>query len=77
MPFDFKNARSIYQRMEIRMFKSQIGRNVEAYIDVMVIKSKHVVKHLSNLGEVFSMLRERGLCLNASKCSFVLARQIF
>ena len=52
------------------MFESQIGRNVEAYIDDMVIKSKQVEEHLADLGEVFSVLREHRLRLNASKCSF-------
>ena len=41
--------------------------NVEAYIDDMVVKSKQVVEHLVDLGEVFSMLREHRLRLNASK----------
>ena len=43
---------------------------MEAYINDMVVKSKLVVKHLANLAEVFSMLRENRLHLNASKCSF-------
>ena len=67
MSFSLKNARSTYQRMVTWMFESQIGRNVEAYIDDMVVKSKQVVEHLVDLGEVFSMLREHRLRLNASK----------
>ena len=59
------------------IFESQIGRNVEAYIDDMVVKSKHVVKHLVDLGEVFSMLREHRLRLNASKCSFGVSLEKF
>ena len=59
------------------MFESQIGRNVEAYIDDMVVKSKQVVKHLVDLGEVFSMLREHRLRLNASKCSFGVSLETF
>ena len=43
---------------------------MEAYIDDMVVKNKQVVEHLADLGEVFSVLREHRLCLNASKCSF-------
>ena len=43
---------------------------MEAYIDDMVIKSKQVEEHLADLGEVFSILREHRLRLNASKCSF-------
>ena len=70
MPIGLKNAGSMYQRMVMRMFESQIGRNVEAYIDDMVIKSKQIEEHLVDLGEVFSLLREYKLCLNASKCSF-------
>ena len=67
MSFGLKNARSTYQRMVTWMFESQIGRNVEAYIDDMVVKSKQVVEHLVDLGEVFSMLKEHRLRLNASK----------
>ena len=40
MPFGLKNVWSTYQRIETRMFESQIGRNVEAYIDDMMVKSK-------------------------------------
>lgn len=70
IPFGFKNVGSMYQRMVTRMFEPQIGRNVEAYIDDMVIKIKEVVEHLTDLGEVFSVLKEHGLRLNPSKCSF-------
>ena len=43
---------------------------MEAYIDDMVVKSRQVVKHLTDLGETFSVLREHKLRLNISKCSF-------
>ena len=43
---------------------------MEAYIDEMVVKRKQVIEHLADLGEVFSVLREHKLRLNASKCSF-------
>ena len=43
---------------------------MEAYIDDMVIESKQVEEHLADLGEVFSILREHRLCLNASKMFF-------
>ena len=52
------------------MFETQIGRNIEAYINDMVVKSKQVEEHLANLGETFSVLREHKLCLNIFKCSF-------
>ena len=70
MLFVLKNAESTYQRMVTRMFELQIGRNVEAYIDDMVVKSQKVEEHLADLGKTFSILREHKLWLNASKCSF-------
>ena len=39
MPFGLKNVGSIYQRMVTWMFETQIGRNMEAYIDDMVVKA--------------------------------------
>ena len=70
MPFELKNARSTYQRMVTRMFESRLGKNVEAYIDDMVVKSKEKIDHLSDLGDIFVILRKHKLRLNASKCSF-------
>ena len=70
MFFGLKNVGSTYQRMVIRMFESQLGKNVEVYIDDMVVKTKIVTEHLSNLGSVFEVLRKHKLHLNASKCYF-------
>ena len=70
MPFGLKNVGSIYQRMMTRMFESQLGKNIEVYIDDMVVKSKVVSEHLGDLGNIFVVLRKYKLCLNASKCSF-------
>ena len=70
MPIGLKNAGSTYQRMVTRIFESQIERNMEAYIDDMVVKSRQVVEHLVGVGETFSVLKEHKLRLNASKCSF-------
>ena len=70
MSFGLKNAWSTYQRIVTRMFEAQIRRNVEAYIDDMVVKSKQVSEHLKDLKDVFSMLRRHKLCLNTSKCFF-------
>ena len=70
MPFGLKNAGSSYQRMMTRMFGSQLGKNIEIYIDNMVVKSKVVLEHLGDLGNIFEILRKYKLRLNASKCSF-------
>lgn len=56
--------------MMMRMFESQLGKNIEIYIDDMVVKSKVVSEHLRDLGNIFEVLRKYKLHLNASKCSF-------
>ena len=70
MPFGLKNAISTYQRMMTRMFESQLGKNIEIYIDDMVVKSKMVSEHVGDLRIIFEILRNYKLRLNASKCSF-------
>ena len=70
MSFGLKNAGSIYQRMMTKMFESQLGKNIEIYIDDMVVKSKMVSEHLRDLQTIFEILRNYKLRLNASKCSF-------
>ena len=69
MSFGLKNAGSKHQRMVTRMFEFQIGKNIEAYIDDIVVKSKQTSMRLNELGNVFLILRKHKL-LNASKCSF-------
>ena len=70
MPFGLKNAGSTYQRMITRMFEPQLGKNIEIYVDDMVVKNKMVTEHLEDLGDIFDILRRHKLRLNASKCSF-------
>ena len=70
MSFGLKNAGSTYQRMMTRMFELQLGKNIEIYVDDMVVKSKMVTEHLGDLGDIFDVLRRHKLRLNASKCSF-------
>ena len=70
MPFGLKNTGSTYQRMRTRMFEPQLGKNIEIYVDDMVVKSKMVTEHLEDLGNIFDILRRHKLRLNASKCSF-------
>ena len=70
MPFGLKNAGSTYQRMMTKMFESQMGKNIEVYIDDMVVKSKKVFEHIGDLTNIFEILRRHKLRLNVSKCSF-------
>ena len=52
------------------MFKSLLAKNIEIYIDDMVVKSKVVSEHLGDLRVIFEIFRSYKLRLNASKCSF-------
>ena len=47
-----------------------MGKNIEVYIDDMVVKSKIVFEYIGDLTNIFKILRGHKLCLNASKCSF-------
>ena len=51
------------------MFNKQIGRNMEVYVDNMLIKSK-AKTHLKDLQETFDTLRRYKLKLNPDKCIF-------
>ena len=53
MPFGLKNAGATYQRLVNKMFHDQIERNVEVYVDNMLIKSKENEDHLADLKETF------------------------
>lgn len=70
MPFGLKNVGATYQRMTDKIFKEQIGRNVEVYIDDMLVKSQRVHTHSVDLNEIFTVLRSYRLKLNSTKCAF-------
>ena len=73
MSFGLKNARATYQRLVNRMFSHQIGRNVEVYVDNMLVKSKDEANHLDDLKETFNTLRKYNMKLNPTKCVFAIA----
>ena len=57
MPFGLKNARATYQRLVNKMFSKLIGRNMEVYVNDMLVKSKEEDTHLDDLKETFATLR--------------------
>ena len=57
MPFGLKSAGATYQRLVNQMFKKQIGKNVEVYVDDMLVKSREEENHLDDLRETFNTLR--------------------
>ena len=70
MPFGLKNAGAAYQRLVTQVFKHQLGRNMEAYIDDMIVKSQQPHDHLRDLGETFNRLRFFEMRLNPTKFVF-------
>ena len=70
MSFGLKNVRATYQRLVNHMFRPQIGRKVEVYVDDMLVKSLDEGKHLDDLQETFNTLRRYSMKLNPSKCAF-------
>ncbi|GFS29078.1 hypothetical protein Acr_00g0005240 [Actinidia rufa] len=56
-----------YKQMVTKMFKPVLGRTMDAYIDDMVVKSKEEFDHLRDLSEIFAILRQHKLRLNAAK----------
>ena len=63
--------------MITRMFEPQLGKNIEVYIDDMVLKSKAESKHVSDIRSIFEVLRKHKLRLNAFKCSFGISSSKF
>src|SRR3954469_5221859 len=70
MPFGLKNAGAMYQRMMQNCFIWQNGRNVEVYVDDIVIKSAEGNNLLADLAETFQSLRAYNIKLNPEKCVF-------
>ena len=73
MLFGLKNAGATYQRLVNRMFSHQFGRNVEVYIDDILVKSRDETNHLDYLKETFITLRKYNMKLNPTKCVFAIA----
>ena len=68
MPFGLKNAGATYQRLMNKMFAHQLGKNVQVYVDDMLVKSVRENDHLSDLQETFDTLRSYNMKLNPSTC---------
>ena len=58
------------------MFAHRIGRNIQVYVDNMLVKSRREDDHLNDLKETFDTLWSYNIKLNLSKCAFgVTARK--
>ena len=78
MPFGLRNAGAAYQRLMDKVLAPMLGRNVQAYVDDMVVTSLEKSKHVSDLEELFTTIAKFGLKLNPEKCIFgVVPMSIF
>jgi hypothetical protein len=73
MPFGLKNAGATYQRLVNKMFQAQIGRNMEVYVDDMLVMSAESGDHIHDLHDAFGTLKLYGMKLNPMKCAFGLS----
>ena len=73
MPFGFTNAGVTYLRLVNMMFKEQIGKTMEVYVDNMLVKSKVTTDHVIHLADNFTVLRRYQMKLNLLKCAFGVA----
>jgi ribonuclease HI len=70
MPFGLKNTGATYQRMMQNCLGNQIGRNIQVYIDDIVITTRKEESLINDLQETFDNLNRYKLKLNPTKCSF-------
>lgn len=52
------------------MFKVEIGKTVECYVDDMIVKSTKSSNHVADLSQIFAKLRRYNMKLNPTKCAF-------
>ncbi|GJY18430.1 reverse transcriptase domain-containing protein [Tanacetum coccineum] len=77
MPFGLKNVGATYQRLVDKSFQKQIGRNLEVYIDDLVIKSRTEQEIIRDIEETFKTQRERNMTLNPKKYTFGMEECMF
>lgn len=77
MPFDLKNVGTMFQRLMDKVFEKQIRRNVEVYVDNILVRSRKVEDNLKDLQETFENLSKVALKLKVEKCVFVVTRGKF
>lgn len=68
--FKLENARATYQRLVNKVFEEQVEKNVEVYVDDMLVKSIEAEKHINDLEETLCTLNRFRMKLNPAKCAF-------
>ena len=58
----------------LHVFGDHIGRNIEAYVDDILVKSKKADDLVADLKIAFDCLGAKGVKLNPEKCVFLVPR---
>ncbi|EOY06953.1 Uncharacterized protein TCM_021512 [Theobroma cacao] len=70
MPFSLKNAGATYQRAMVTLFHDMMHREVEVYVDDMIVKARKIEDHATNLERLFKS--ERGIEVDPDKVQAIL-----
>ncbi|GKA32755.1 reverse transcriptase domain-containing protein [Tanacetum coccineum] len=77
MPFGLRNAGATYQRLVDKAFHKQIGRNLEVYVDDLVIKSRTEYEIVRDIEKTCKTPREINMKLNPKKYTFGVEEGMF
>lgn len=72
MAFGLKNSGATYTRMVAKLFGHLLGKNMEAYVDDMLVKSRVDSTHAEDLACCFEIMEKFNLRLNPKKCAFAV-----
>ena len=70
MPFGLKNAGATYQRMATTLFHDLMHKDIEVYVDDMMVKSETRIGHIEALEKFLQRVDKYNLRLNPKKCVF-------
>ena len=70
MPFGLTNSPTTFQRLMSQLFSGKEWEFVSVYLDDMLIASQSMEEHVEHIQKVLLRLKESGLRLKPSKCTF-------
>lgn len=77
MSFRLKNVGSTHPQLMDKKLASQLGRNIDVYVDDMVIKSKNKGNLILHIADVLVTLRKSNMKPNLKKCTFEVETRKF